>query len=172
MGGPAMNMHEKTWHLQGEEKKDPFKYKGCGLDDVFLVSGYDVVSTHYGEGVVVRHLDKLHDAIGLFLVTNRKVLLGKELRFLRTEMGLTQSDLARFMGCNAQQVARYEKDQNEVPGPADRLIRLLYKDQVKEAGSKLAIKKVLETLDRLDDAVSAPMVFRQVDSDWKKAVGC
>ncbi len=164
-----MNMHKKTWHLHGEEQKEPLKYRGCGLDDVFLVSGYDTESTLHGDGVRIRHLDKLHDAIGLFLVTNRKVLNGKELRFLRTQMGLTQSDLARFMGCNAQQVARYEKDQNEVPGPADRLIRLLYKDHVKEAGSRLAIKKVLDTLDRLDDVSSSPMVFKQVDSNWKKA---
>jgi putative transcriptional regulator len=172
MGGPAMNMHEKTWHLHGEQQKAPYNYKGCGLDDVFLVSGYDLETTPYGGGIRIRHMDKLHDAIGLFLVTNRKVLSGKELRFLRTQMGFTQSDLARFMGCNAQQVARYEKDQNEVPGPADRLIRLLYKDHVKEAGSRLAIKKVLDTLDRLDDSVSAPMVFGQVDSKWKKAISC
>ena len=167
-----MNMHEKTWHLQGEQQKASYNYKGCGLEDVFLVSGYDLEETPYGNGVRVRHIDKLHDAIGLFLVTNRKVLSGKELRFLRNQMGFSQSELARFMGCNAQQVARYEKDQNEVPGPADRLIRLLYKDHVKETGPRLAIKKVLDTLDRLDDSKSAPMIFKQVDSNWKKAVGC
>jgi len=164
-----MNMHNKTWHLHGEEKKKPYNYKGCGLDDVFLVSGYDVDDTPYGKGIRIRHLNKLHDAIGLFLVTNRKVLSGKELRFLRTQMSFTQSELARFLGCNAQQVARYEKGQNEVPGPSDRLIRLLYEDHVKEAGSRLAIRKVLDTLDRLDDVKPTRMVFRQVDSNWKKA---
>ena len=75
----------------------------------------------------------------------------------------------RFMGCNAQQVARYEKDQNEVPGPADRLIRLLCKEQVKGDGPKLAIKKVLDTLDRLDDVAASPMMFRQVEGSWQRA---
>ena len=58
-----MNMHNKTWHLHGEEKKEPFKYKGCGLDDVYLVSGYDVETTSHGKGVRVRNLEKLHEAI-------------------------------------------------------------------------------------------------------------
>lgn len=167
-----MNMHQKTWQLQGESKKKPYHYKGCGLDDVYLVSGYDLEETNYGSGVRIRHLEKLHDAIGIFIVTNRKVISGKELRYLRGQMGITQSDLARFLGCNAQQVARYEKDQNEIPGPADRLIRLLYKDHVGVSGKRVAIKKMLDTLDRLDDMANERMIFRQVDSNWKKAIGC
>jgi DNA-binding transcriptional regulator YiaG len=35
----------------------------------------------------------LHRAIGAFLVTEKKVLSGKELRFIRKEMDLTQAEL-------------------------------------------------------------------------------
>ena len=79
-------MHDKKWKLNGEPAKEPYHYKGCGLDDVYLVSGYDVDETPYGSGVRIRHLDKLHEAIGLYLVSSRKVLSGKELRFLRMKM--------------------------------------------------------------------------------------
>jgi putative transcriptional regulator len=166
-----MNLHDKKWKLHGEKEKEPYHYKGCGLDDVYLVSGYDVEDTPYGGGVRIRHLDKLQEAIGLFLISARKVLSGKELRFLRMQMNLTQSDLARALGCSAQQIARYEKEQNEVPGPADRLIRLLYKEHVGAGGKHMAIKKVLDCLDRLDDHTNGRMLFAQDGGDWKKAVG-
>ncbi len=130
-----MNRPERHWGLTGEKKKAPYHYKGCGLSDVYLTSGYDTETTPYGDGVRIRHLDKLHEAIGLFLVSRRKTLQGNELSdFIRLQLGLTQSELARFLGCSAQQVARYEKDQNEIPGPADRLIRLLYEDHVRSSG--------------------------------------
>jgi putative transcriptional regulator len=169
MGGHPMNTHPtKMWGHVGENDKEPYRYTGCGLDDVYLISGYDREYTPHGEGVHIRNLEQLHKAIGLHLVTERKVLKGKELRFLRQQMGLTQSDLARFLGCNAQQVARYEKDQNEVTGPADRVIRLLYKDHV--GHKRIKIRALLNCLDRMDDNLGGRIFFTQVDGGWKKTV--
>ncbi len=167
-----MNVHDRIWRHAGEKEKEPYHYKGCGLDNVYLVSGYDKEHTPHGSGVRIRNLEKLHDAIGSYLISEKKVLSGKELRFLRNQMNLTQSELARFLGCNAQQVARYEKDLNDVPGPADRLIRLLYKDHVATNGKRFAIKRILDRLDKLDEQFSNHMVFAEIDHDWKKAVGC
>ncbi len=165
-----MNIHNKNWKLAGEKIKEPLHYKGCGLDDVYLISGYDKEETPYGEGVRIRNIEKLHEAICKFLVSSKKVLSGKELRFLRIQMKLTQSNLARILGCDAQQIARYEKEENKVSGPADRLIRLLYTDRI---GSKrIPIEKLLKALDEMDDQASKDMFFTQVDSDWKKSARC
>jgi putative transcriptional regulator len=170
VGGRQVNIYSKNWKLAGEKTKEPFHYKGCGLDDVYLISGYDKDETPYGEGVRIRNIEKLHEAIGKFLISGRKVLSGKELRFLRMQMKLTQSNLARILGCDTQQVARYEKEENRVSGPADRLIRLLYTDRI---GSKrIPIEKLLKELDEMDDQSSKDMVFAQVDSDWRKSAAC
>ena len=165
-----MNIQNKNWKLAGEKIKEPFHYTGCGLDDVYIISGYDKEETHDGVGVSIRNIEKLHDAIGKFLINGKKVLSGKELRFLRMQMKMTQSNLARILGCDTQQVARYEKEENHVSGPADRLIRLLYSDRV---GSKrIPIEKLLKSLDELDDQSNKNMVFTQVDSDWRKSATC
>ena len=161
-----MNVSERVWRHKGEEKKELYHYKGCGLDDIYLISGYDIENTPYGGGVRIRHLEKLHEAIGLYLIKNRKVLRGKELRFLRHQMDLTQSELARLLGSNAQQVARYEKDQCDISGPADRIIRLLFKEHV---GQKSGVRRVLDTFDRMDDANENCVLFREVNDGWQTA---
>lgn len=166
MGGRTMNEHVKVWHHAGEKTKPPYHYTGCGLDDVYLASGYDIEEGNYGRGVRIRNLDKLREAIGLYLVVERKLLNGKELRYLRQQMNLTQTELARFIGCGPQQIARYEKEAN-VPGPADRMIRLMYKDHVSTKG--VNIRKVLNCLDGLDDVRTDKMIFTVNGDGWKKA---
>jgi len=60
----------------GECDKAPYHYTECGLDDVYLLSGYETESTEYGDTVSVKEADALHVAIGVFLATQTKVLTG------------------------------------------------------------------------------------------------
>lgn len=161
-------MRNKTpiWHHDGEKNKEIIQYKGCGLDDVYLASGYDRYETPYGSGISIKNLESLHAQIGLHLIKYRKALSGKEIRFLRHQMDLTQSELARFFGCNVQQVARYEKDQNKLTGPADRLLRLLFEEHVRQSGS---VRELLEFIDSMDDAADDHIVFEVVDGEWRHA---
>ena len=73
--------------------------------NICLLSGYERKVTAYGPAVTIKNLDGLLDAIGEDLVARKKILSGKEIRFLRHQMDITQSDLARLFGCDAQQVA-------------------------------------------------------------------
>src|SRR5438105_1908513 len=82
MGGP-MRKQPSPWRYRGEKDKDPLHYVECGLDDIYLVSGYEIVDTPDGPGLSVKNLDELHKAIGYDLVNKKKLLSGKELRFLR-----------------------------------------------------------------------------------------
>lgn len=160
-----MNADPHVWSREGDDEKEVLHYTGCGLDDVYLASGYERETTPYGDGVRIRDLDGLHLQIGLHLIRNRKSLSGKEIRFLRHLMDLTQSELARFFGCNVQQVARYEKDQSEIPGPADRILRILFEEHADEIGS---VRERLERLDAVDDGAQR-MVFEDVDGEWRHA---
>src|SRR5580692_3015243 len=84
MGGSEVTaMH---WRYKGEPLLKPLPYRECGLDDVYLLGGYERVETPHGAGIVVKDLDDLHKAITLYLVSEKKVLSGKELRFLRKQL--------------------------------------------------------------------------------------
>jgi DNA-binding transcriptional regulator YiaG len=108
--------------LTGESVSDadPYLYRACGLDGIFLLNGY-TEEEHDGEKYVsIRDVDGLHWAIGKHIVMNRKVLAPKEIRFLRTTMNLTQAELAETLGKNSQSVARWEKGTSELPGAEDK----------------------------------------------------
>jgi DNA-binding transcriptional regulator YiaG len=168
-GDGGMGGHEVTathWCYEGEALREPILYRGCGLDDVYLRGGYERVQTPEGEGIVVKHLDELRKAITLYLVTEKKALTGKELRFLRQQLDLTQAELGRRLRLSDQQVARWEKDKCEISGPADALLRL---HCLKKLGAKVddplkLIEELIEQDDRADRAVFAP-----TRAGWRKA---
>jgi putative transcriptional regulator len=155
---------DSVWTLYGDPIKEPIQYKGCGLDNIWLSSGY-LTELCDGESVLsIRDLDGLHAAIGRSLVKRKKILAGKEIRFLRRQMDLTQSELARLVGCDPQQIARYEKGENKMPGPVDRLLRMLFREHLNDEGSTRAILEALEQLDaRMDDK----QVFDDTADGWK-----
>jgi DNA-binding transcriptional regulator YiaG len=164
MGGSGMN--GIALHHAGEKQKKPLHYTACGLDDVYLLSGYEVEETSYGKGISIKNADNLHRVIGGYLVANKKLLSGKEIRFLRHQMDFTQSELARLLGGSAQQVARYEKDECEMPGPADRILRLLFNEHIQK---KVLVRDLLKIFDQMDDRTHNRMVFEPTESGWKKA---
>lgn len=161
-------MNTNHWRHKDEKLKKPLHYPECGLDNVYLVSGYEVVKTPYGKGVAVKNVDALLRAIGTKLATEKKALTGKELRFLRKQMDLTQSELARFVGLNSQQVARWEKGEYEIPGPADRLVRLLF---IQHDGGNVDLRRLLRKLEERDAPTKEPLVFEKTAKGWhtKKA---
>ena len=146
--------------------KTGFQYTGCGLHNIWLSSGYEIEWIDGEEAITIHDLDGLHAAIGRALVNRKKSLNGPEVRFLRLQMDLTQAELARLIGCDAQQIARYEKGQNKIPGPADRLSRALYREHLQDRGS---LMDVLRALDGLDGRVDETQVFAETMEGWRAA---
>jgi DNA-binding transcriptional regulator YiaG len=134
-----------------------YHYQGCGLPNVFLQNGYELVETPYGQGVTIHDLDGLHLALGTAIVGSPGPMVGHELRFLRTEMELSQAGLADALGCDEQSVARWEKGRSkQVNAPAERLVRLLYKN------AKLGEKRfasLLKNLQELERTLPSPRRF-------------
>ena len=52
-------MDNTVWNLEGHDESEPLHFTACGLDNVLLGSGYDVVDTPEGRGVRIRNLDEL-----------------------------------------------------------------------------------------------------------------
>ena len=111
-----------TMMEQPEVTGEPLHYKACGLDDVYLFNGFKIETIDGEDYLTVEDLDGLWKAIGLHLVTTRKELAPKEIRFLRHHMNFTQAELAAQMRVTDQTVARWEKGLNELSGPADMML--------------------------------------------------
>jgi DNA-binding transcriptional regulator YiaG len=151
-----------------EPAKELYHYTECGLDDVYLVSGYDVDrDPEYGECVSVREADDLHKAIGMCLITSKKILNGKEVRFLRKEMDLTQAELGKLLGVTDQAVARWEKDKTEISGPADYLVRVLFAEHAngEDGFEARSLLTRLEEIDSLREDVR--QIFEQSNGGWQ-----
>ena len=154
------------WAFSGDEMREPLHYPDCGLDNIYLVSGYELVETPYGDGVVVKNVDGLRKAIAFQLATRKKLLEAGEIRFLRKEMDVTQSELGKCLGVDAQTVARWEKGENKINGPAGRLLRLLY---VEQANGRINVHDILNQLDEVDSTSSDMQLFERTDAGWRSA---
>jgi DNA-binding transcriptional regulator YiaG len=104
----------------------PYLYKECGLDNIYLDSGFTIENVDGEDYVSVENVDGLWKAIGLHLVTEQKTFDPKEIRFIRSQMGMTQSELAKYLRVDDQTVARWEKKKCKLPGPADFALRVLF----------------------------------------------
>ncbi len=153
-----------AWRHGGEKDQAPLHYTACGLDDVYLMSGYEIVKTSHGEGTAIKKLDDLHLAIGRNLAERKKVLSAKELRFLRTHMNLTQSELGKLLGLTSQQVARWEKDESDISGAAEFLLRAYF---IEHAGGSLNLQELVRGLDENDAPAHEKSFFAKTARGWR-----
>ena len=158
----------KPFRHIGEADKKPYHYTECGLDDVYLMSGYEEMQVDDDVAVAVKHVSELHKAIGHALVTAKKVLSGKELRFLRKEMDLTQDEVARLVGVTDQSVARWEKDQTQIPEAVDYLLRFVYLQHIQE---NIHVVELIESLRNMDSARDERFCFKASKGGWKECAG-
>ena len=128
--------------------KNQNHYTECGLDNIYLLNGFEKIKTDFGVGIKIFNQSELHAVIGLSLVQEPHLLESKEIRFLRVEMGLSQKNLGHFIGMDAQTIARWEKKQSSISAPADRLIKLLYLEHIHEESS---VRKLCDDLSNLDN---------------------
>lgn len=148
----------------------PFHYRRCGLDNIYLVNGFEVEHDEDGDHYVsVLDVDGLHKAIGFHLVSNRKILAPKEIRFLRKTLDLSQAELGRLINQSGQQIARWEKGENHISGPADRLLRLIFVGTLVRDGIIELPLQFLNRIDNLDDAPEDDLCLCREGEDWLEA---
>ena len=96
-----------------------YRYTECGLDNVFIKGIEPTIDDHGEEVHWIPNVNGLHKIIAYGIVEGGTGMSGQELRFLRTEMGLTQAELAKHVHCDAQTVARWEKGQTPIQATAE-----------------------------------------------------
>jgi DNA-binding transcriptional regulator YiaG len=155
----------------GKPDGKPLHYKACGLDDVYLVNGFKREVIDGEEYIRIENLKSLWKAIGLHLVSKKKVLAPKELRFLRDQMDLTQAELGSLLRVSDQSVARWEKGKCDA-GSADIAIRFLYLDSdAAQPEGRIAlqhIRKMVEEIVESDEPVTEVVAFRHSGIKWNE----
>ena len=75
-----------------------YHYTECGLDNVWLANGFIKKKTAYGEAVAITDADALHKLLAEDLIGKPARLTGKEFRFLRVALKLSQAAVAKMQG--------------------------------------------------------------------------
>lgn len=144
-----------------------YRYMECGLENVWLCNGYDIVETEYGEGIAIHNLEDLHKAIGLALVQNNPQLNGSEIRFLRKELDLSQVQLSNLLGVSENSLRGWENDRVEISEPAERLLRALYCEFVQGASH---IRGIIEQLGQINrDIYEKGLKMKSGVNGWSTA---
>eukprot|EP01037_Dinobryon_pediforme_P006373 gene6373-6440_t len=102
-----------------------YRYTESGLDNV-IIRDVSFIKDDAGEQVVTIHnIAGLHRAIATAIVMKPVSMSGRELRFLRTEMGMTQAELAAIVHREPLAISRWERGEVEqIDTNAETLIRL------------------------------------------------
>lgn len=102
-----------------------YHYTESGLDNVYL-HNINIVHDSKGEEVVyIPKVNQLHQVIAQGIINKAGIINGKELRFLRTEIGLKQAELSSQLGKEAQAVGRWERGECPIDKTTDTLIRII-----------------------------------------------
>jgi DNA-binding transcriptional regulator YiaG len=112
------------------------QYTACGLDNVWLANGYKVKTTRHGDAVAVNDVDGLHKLIAQTLIDKPGRLTGKEFRFLRTQLGLSQEALGVVLDFSENAVSLWER-KDSVPAACDQWLRMSVLAKL-EGNAKLA----------------------------------
>lgn len=98
-------------------------YTESGLLNV-IISGILVEVDDEGDDVItIPAVNELHHVIALGIVNHESGMTGDELRFLRTEMGLTQAELANLVHRDKQSIGRWERGEVDIDSSAETLVR-------------------------------------------------
>jgi putative transcriptional regulator len=146
-----------------------YRYKGCGLPNVYLVNGYEEKTTAYGAAVTISDVEGLHAAIADQLVLKPVPLTPDEFRFLRTALEMSQKKLGESVGTSDQTIANWEKGNTSIDKAAETLLRMLVREH--QGGNVI----VQQFVDRLNDADKQErlesLTFKQSKKSWRRAPG-
>lgn len=141
-----------------------YHYTECGLPNVYLRNGFSIEPSDYGETVSIHDADGLHRAIGRRLALVQPTLNGREVRYLRKELDLSQTELAVLLGIGETSVRGWENDRTPIGRAAERLLRILYLEGV---GERVGVREVVERLaGRAGESVEQVVELEEGEGGW------
>ncbi|MFA7239957.1 MAG: hypothetical protein WC091_07575 [Sulfuricellaceae bacterium] len=135
------------------------------LTNIWLANGYAEHKTSYGKAVSIHDLDGLIRAVCLALVNKPHKLTGREFRYLRQNLLLSQDSVASLLGCPEQAISLWERH-GKVPLWADKLLRMVYIARVQ---GDTTIKEAIDRLNFVDRVVNEKIIFHETEEGWETA---
>ena len=140
-----------------------YHYTESGLDNVWLASGFIRHETPYGPAVAVERADELLELLAMDLVDKPSRLTGKEFRYLRAMLLLSQASVAQAHGVGEQVVSLWERH-GKVPKANDFLMRL---DYLARKGETDKLPAVLERMREVETPVLRRIVGKLTTRGWR-----
>ncbi len=101
-----------------------YHYTESGLDNVYIYNISFVADADGEETIYIPKINLLHKAIAEGIIRKKGLINAKEIRFLRTELGYTQSQLSELLGKEAQACGRWERGEYPLDKTTDSLLRV------------------------------------------------
>ncbi len=99
-------------------------YTECGLPNVWIM-GLAAKDDQQERAIRIPSIRSLHQLISKMVLSSDGTLTGLELRYLRTEMGLTQTQLGELVHRKRLTIARWENEESKLDGATEAYIRIL-----------------------------------------------
>ncbi len=112
-----------------------YHYTESGLQNVYIEGLEPMVDDDGDITVQIPMINDLHRAIALGIVSHEKGMSSQELRFLRSEMGMTQAELAQLVHRDKQSVGRWERGDCPMEGSVEAIIRAVAIERLGLAGA-------------------------------------
>lgn len=109
-----------------------YRYDESGLDNVILQDLPTLVDGDGEEVINIPNVNMLHKVLAAQVAAKPTGLVGKEIRFLRTEMGLTQGELGQLVGRDAQSVGRWERGEIHMEQAQEMILRAAALEHTKQ----------------------------------------
>lgn len=144
----------------------PYNYSECGISNV-MIYGIKPCVDDKGETVIrIKNIEGLHRAIAQAVIQKKGRMTAEELRFLRTEMEETQSVLAKIIGYERLQIARWEKGECSIPQVVDMLMRTLAIQKLfRNRGPLLE-----ETSKNISEPADDDLKIQAIEDDYRPAM--
>ena len=139
-----------------------YHYTECGLENVWLSNGYRVKETAYGMAVSVEDVDGLHAVLASHLIQKRGRLTGKEFRFLRLVLRMSQDGLAKMLGVQEQSVSLWERT-GKVPKSNDMVLRMLAQEKV---AGHCGVADMIDRINTVERLLSQQIVASERGHKW------
>ena len=118
-----------------------YRYTECGLENVYI-EGVDIIVDDEGESVVcIENINGLHRTIAKSIIVRNSSMTGSELRFIRTELGLTQAELALIVHREPLAISRWERGESPLDSNAETIIRLHAAEKL-ELGDVMSVAEI------------------------------
>lgn len=148
-----------------------YHYTECGLDNIYLVNGFEITKLDNGdERIFIHDINGLHKLIGNILVFKRGLLIGNEIKFIRTTLDLSQTALGKLLGLDYQTILGWEKDKTPISKTADRFLRIIFFSYLHSEENEAIYEKINEIADLDAENVEKSMQkieLKEIGDEWK-----